>query len=275
LIPIGELTAKLERMENRLLRGGAPTGGNPSTGGSKGGAASGSGERHSRSGASYSKRHQKQNAVEHTPQETAQQETRRSQEISPGKEEITVGGEGVEGILDVNPPKPESSPPTNTAGMLEKWETIVSMVRKENKFLAATLSSVQLESLEWTEKNVQVGLVAETDGFAAEQLLDGGLSQAGASAGKVLRTPVKITLRTTDKLEIQKQRAPYPGVSGSNNKKQNEDAAPSTPRSLRDRKDLMEKKRQEKIRMDAKSHPTVQEVKQVLGGKIKKIDVLS
>ena len=289
LIPIGDLTAKLERMENRLLRGGTPTGGNPSTGGSKGGAASGSGERHSRSGASYSKRHQKQdaaehttqensqqqNAVEHTPQENSQKDMSRIQEISRGKEEITVGREGVEGILDVKPPTPESSPATNTAGMLEKWATIVSMVRKENKFLAATLSSVQLESLEWTEKNVQVGLVAETDGFAAEQLLDGGLSQAGTSAGKVLRTPVKITLRTTDKLEIQKHRTPYQGMSGSNKKKQNESSAPSTPRSLRDRKDLIKKKRQEKIRMDAKSHPTVQEVKQVLGGKIKKIDVLS
>ncbi len=82
------------------------------------------------------------------------------------------------------------------------WETIVSMVRDEDRLLAATLALVYVDTLTWTDTHVSVFLLAKQDSFAAEQLQDGGIKKAEDVAGRILGTPVRISFRVVKKEDI-------------------------------------------------------------------------
>ncbi len=255
LVPIGELTARLERMENRLLRGRTP-----------GRAGGGGGRAQSGSGKTAEKAQQKKNQAQ-TSRVSAVEVSASAMNVStvelPGPEAIIAEIEGDSSSHN------EPSPPETD--MIGKWETIVSMLKEEDSGLSATLSFVHLEFLNWNEQKVEVGLLAERNGFAAERLLEeGGLAKARESACRVLGRPVEIHLRTTDRESL-----PASSVDGGHSKHTGVGYKPqSAPRSIRDERALRKKKRQDKIRQDAKNHPSVVEVEQVLGGKLKKIDIL-
>ena len=304
LEPIGEIAARLERLENRLMKAGAAP---PSRGrGEGGGGGTGSGSARSgsarsgstrsgsaRSGSTRSgsaaKRPARRGAsaasLSNDEAEAHASETKKRAAAAQGSESTRADSQPAQKPGPNGEPEPPaaeiSSGPGVSGGrglspsaMLEKWETIVSMVRNENKLLAATLASIYVDSLSWTDTHVEVGLLAERNSFAAEQLEDGGMERAGELAGKILGTPVRLSLRTAKKEEIPQRGASLEDAlsrgaesGGGSPSKEAQDAmdgkeepvnqggqsdgrrtekASGTPRSLRDRRELNEQRRQKK-----------------------------
>lgn len=181
---------------------------------------------------------------------------------------------------------------------MTRWAELVESVRKQERLLGVALFAAELESFEDRDSTILVNLRLDKETFHARQLGPPSLARAAETASTALGRRVKINLNLTEPAPPaatqpsaesgplkEKESAPEP-VPGkveaeagagteveAGTEAEAEESKKGRPRSLMERHKQAEAKRKQNMQRQALKHPAVQEVQQVLGGKVREIRV--
>jgi hypothetical protein len=185
---------------------------------------------------------------------------------------------------------------------MTRWAELVETVRKQERLLGVALFAAELESLEEVDSTILVNLRLDKETFHARQLSPTALAKAAETASSALGRRVKINLNLTEPAPPAATRPSAERAPGKEMESESEsepesesESAPervrskserevdagaeageekkSRPRSLMERHKQAEAKRKQNMQRQALKHPAVQEVQQVLGGKVREVRV--
>jgi DNA polymerase-3 subunit gamma/tau len=290
IVPVGEIAARLERLESRLHKSGPPR---PPRGpaGRSSSPAGGAGPR-SRTASSRSRGRSGAAARPSEPRGGADQPSA-STDARPAAA-ATAAADSPEPEVaapesPISEPSPEPRPVPKSSGPadseLAEWGAIVDGVRKRQPALAAALASADLEALSERDGKLHVKLGVANGSFQAERLIGGGVEDVKKNVAEALGRDLHIQIvqketterpRPTPRLVEPAGGAPGGGEDEEAPKRPTSQtgAQPEAPRSLHEKKKREKQKRRAQLRDDARNHPAVREIEQVLGGTLRDIRLL-
>jgi DNA polymerase-3 subunit gamma/tau len=272
LVPVGEIAARLERLENRVLQHSPPP--------QRGGAPS------ARGGSSRT----------NTPSTPAPHSRGRS-----GQGACASADHDVESTANTPPPSMEPAarmpaPPVSATApavphekALVRWDSIVALIQQREPVLAAALAKAHLERLGENEAAITVSIAWTEDAFGTQRWHEGGQQRLEKAVEQAWGKTLQVNLRkqtagqnapaleagVDTTIDTAQTATASPGGAPENRPARRVRSESAPPRSLREQKQRKRAQQRARLKDDARNHPAVREIEQVLGGRLRNIRILN